>query len=271
MLPQYMNELFSYLMQIIASIIVSSITTYWFLLIILPTILIFHSFQSFYRRSSREIKRLESMTRSPIFSSFGELLQGLSTVRAFGMQSFFLQHNQSIIDTNAKVFLLSYLSERWLSTRLEVCSFVSLFAVVLLIQGLRDSIAANVAGLTIIYISQNSGLLQWAVRCSITVENAMTSVERLLEYNEIPQEAAYTVASTVPISSTVSLNRKSIRSNSIVPLSPSPLLSSHQPSGRILFSNVYLRYRPELPTVLNGISFQVEAGEKIGIVGRTGR
>ena len=223
---------------------VVSVVTQYFIAIIVPIVVFFLWIQGFFRATSRELKRLEGTTRSPIFSSFGETLQGLQVIRAYGLSEDFIRENERRVDVNSRVFLTGYLAERWLSIRLEVCSFLVIFAVALLTSNIRGSINPTLAGLTLLYALQMSGLLQWTVRLSIQTENTMTAVERLTAFDELPQEAAYHVNGDV---------------------------SADWPQrGGIIFTDAKLRYRPELELVMKGINASIRPGEKVGICGRTG-
>ena len=244
LLPGYLHEFVLYAFQFTGTIVLACVVTYYFIPIIAPIVGFFVWIQSFFRATSRELKRLEGRTRSPIFSSFGETLQGLQVIRAYRMSAEFIRENESRVDVNSRVFLMGYLAERWLSIRLEVCSFLVILAVALLTSNLRGTINPTLAGLTLNYALQMTGLLQLTVRLSIQTEGAMTAVERLNAFDELPQEAPYERPGAVPI--------------------------DWPQEGAIIFRDAKLRYRPELDLVMRGISCTIASGEKIGICGRTG-
>ena len=244
LLPGYLHEFVLYAFQFTGTIVLACVVTYYFIPIIAPIVGFFVWIQTFFRATSRELKRLEGRTRSPIFSSFGETLQGLQVIRAYGVSAAFIRENEARVDVNSRVFLMGYLAERWLSIRLEVCSFLVILAVALLTSNLRGTINPTLAGLTLNYALQMTGLLQLTVRLSIQTEGAMTAVERLNAFDELPQEAPYERPGAVP--------------------------SDWPHAGTITFRDAKLRYRPELDLVMRGISCSVASGEKIGICGRTG-
>ena len=201
--------------------------------------------QAYYLRSSRELKRLDSISRSPIYAHFGETLTGVNTIRAFGRVQEFMQENAYRLDTNQRAFFASNSSNRWLGIRLEflgtiVVTLAALFAVLE-----RDNIKAGAAGLSITYALQTTSLLNWMVRMYTEVETQMVSVERLQEYAVLEREA-----------------------DPIIPHSRPP--ASWPDAGRIHFENLQFRYREGLPLVLKGITVDIRPKEKIGIVGRTG-
>ena len=244
LLPGYLHEFVLYAFQFAGSIILACVVTVYFVPIIVPIVVFFLWIQTFFRTTSRELKRLEGKTRSPIFSSFGETLQGLQSIRAYGLSEEFIRENERRVDVNSRVFLTGYLTERWLSIRLEVCSFLVVFAVALLTSNLRGAINPTLAGLTLMYALQMTGILQWTVRLSIQTENTMTAVERLNAFDELPQEAAYDIPDAVP--------------------------AQWPHAGAITFTEAKLRYRPELDLVMRGITASIQPGEKVGICGRTG-
>lgn len=118
-------------------------------------------------------------------------------------------------------------------------------AISFLVVGMRDSLSVGVASLALVYSLQFTGLLQLTTRNSVDAENYATSVERLLSFSMIPVEAAALRPDTQP--------------------------SSDWPQqGGIKWNNLQLRYRPDLPLVLKGITCEIKPREKVGICGRTG-
>jgi ABC-type multidrug transport system fused ATPase/permease subunit len=88
----------------------------------------------YYLATSRELKRLDAVTRSPIFAWFSESLAGLSTIRAFNQQSIFIAINRKRIDLNQICYLPSVSVNLWLSVRLEFLGAVIILTVALLAQ-----------------------------------------------------------------------------------------------------------------------------------------
>lgn len=198
-----------------------------------------------YLSTSRELKRFDSVTRSPIHQHFTETLVGVTTIRAYGDERRFMRQNLEKIDDNNAPFFYMWVANRWLSFRVDlVGTFVSFFAgaFVLLNVNVLD---AGLAGLSLSYAIAFTDSALWVVRLYATVEMNMNSVERLKEYLEIEQEPPAEVPETKP-------------------------LASWPERGEIEVSNVSLRYAPELPRVINNVSFKVESNHKVGIVGRTG-
>lgn len=110
------------------------IATPLFLAVILPVAAAYYFIQKFYVPTSRQLKRLESITRSPIYTHFGETLSGLSTIRAYGASQRFINESDQKVDYNQMCSHPTVISNRWLAIRLEFCGnciilFAALFAV----------------------------------------------------------------------------------------------------------------------------------------------
>jgi ATP-binding cassette subfamily C (CFTR/MRP) protein 4 len=220
-------------------------------LILIPFLLVgFYQLRKFYMKSSRQIKRLESITRSPVYSNISVTLEGLTIIRAFSTQDRFLKRFFSQQDENTRVFFSFLSASRWLGFRLDlIASFlVTIFAFVCVFW--RASISASTTGLLLSYLLQLTGLIQWAIRQSAELENLMISTERVFEYAQLPSEAA--------------------EETDIKPAAGWPA------EGRLEIKNMSLTY-PNLENVgettkpvLKNISISFEPGLKIGIVGRTG-
>ncbi|KAJ1988194.1 hypothetical protein H4R33_002526 [Dimargaris cristalligena] len=217
-----------------------------FLAPLAPMMAFYVWFAAYYRSTSRELKRLDSISRSPLYAHFQETLSGLATVRAYGEQDRFIQANKDLLEANNRAYYLTIVIQRWLAVRLETISnilvlFAALFAILA-----RRSINPSIVGLVLTYSLQTSGLLSVCVRQAAEVENNMNAVERLEHYIEnLDQEAPAVVADHTP-----------------PPEWPM--------KGVIEMKYLVLRYRPELPPVLRNVTFGTNVQEKIGIVGRTG-
>ncbi|XP_033117760.1 multidrug resistance-associated protein 1-like isoform X2 [Anneissia japonica] len=204
-----------------------------------------HLHSRFYVCTSRQLKRLESVSRSPIYSHFSETITGTSTIRAYGRQSEFIQQNQGLIDENQVTYYPNACSNRWLALRLEfvgnlIVFFASLFAVI----G-RDNLSPGLVGLSVSYAMQITQTLNWLVRMTSDLETNIVAVERIKEYSETSTEAARIVEDNRP--------------------------DEGWPSkGEIVMTNYSTRYREGLDLVVKGIDISIKSGEKIGIVGRTG-
>eukprot|EP00916_Digyalum_oweni_P008083 GHVL01013527.1.p1 GENE.GHVL01013527.1~~GHVL01013527.1.p1 ORF type:complete len:1441 (-),score=279.03 GHVL01013527.1:18-4340(-) len=236
----------STLAQVAATVVVVCTTTKgWFLIILLPLMAIYGSVQAYYIPTSRQLKRLDSVGRSPIFSHFSESLEGVATVRAFRQGERFIRTIETKLDSNLRAYYMSVSSNRWLAIRLEFVGTGIVFSSALLAVALTKPENAGFAGLALAYALNITQTLNWMVRMSAERETNIVSVERVKEYSEIAQEAP-----------------------AIIPNNRPPLDWPNR--GAVSIQNISLRYRPDLPLVLRNINIEINPLEKIGVVGRTG-
>ncbi|KAL6013885.1 ATP-binding cassette glutathione S-conjugate transporter ycf1, partial [Candidozyma auris] len=201
----------------------------------------------YYLKTSRELRRLDSVSRSPIFANFQESLNGVSIIRAYGQEDRFKFLNEARIDKNMRAYHPSVNANRWLAVRLEFLGSVIILASSgLAILTLKSSgISAGMVGLSVSYALQITQSLNWIVRMTVEVETNIVSVERVLEYSELTPEAPEVVYDNRPP-------------------------KTWPQDGEVVFKNYSTRYRPELDLVLKNINLEIKPHEKIGIVGRTG-
>nr|CAD7427425.1 unnamed protein product [Timema monikensis] len=202
-------------------------------------------YERFYVATSRQLKRLESISKSPIFSHFGESVTGAPTIRAYRVQDRFIHESEEKVDFNQVCYFPGIIANRWLAVRLEMIGnciifFASLFAVL----G-RETMNPGTVGLSISYALQITQTLNWLVRMTSDVETNIVAVERIQEYAEHTQEAPWENPNC-------------------------PVPEQWPVTGKVEFRAYEARYREGLDLVLRGISFTVQGGEKVGIVGRTG-
>ncbi|KAI9198159.1 hypothetical protein LWI28_011152 [Acer negundo] len=217
---------------------------------IMPLLVLFYSAYLYYQSTAREVKRLDSITRSPVYAQFGEALNGLATIRAYKAYDRMADINGKSMDNNIRFTLVNTGANRWLAIRLETLGglmiwFTATFAVMQNGRAENQKEFASTMGLLLSYALNITGLLTGVLRLASLAENSLNSVERVGTYIELPSEAPLIIESNRP-----------------PPGWPS--------SGAIKFEDVVLRYRPELPPVLHGLSFQISPSDKVGIVGRTG-
>lgn len=219
-----------------------------FLALIIPLGIIYLVYQKYYLRTSRELKRLDSVSRSPIYAHFQESLGGLSTIRAYRQQKRFATESEWRVDANLRAYFPSVSANRWLAVRLEFLGSVIIFAaatlaVVSVATGTK--LSAGTVGLAMSYALQITQSLNWIVRQTVEVETNIVSVERVLEYAALDSEAPDVIFKKRP-----------------------PIGWPAQ--GQISIKNFSTRYREGLDPVLKDISLDIKPREKIGVVGRTG-
>lgn len=199
----------------------------------------------FYLTLSRELQRFESISKSPIHQHFSESLNGVATIRAYGVESRFMKQNLQAIDNNSKPFFYLWVANRWLALRIETVGAMVMFAAGVFVLISVGHLDAGLAGLSLSYAIAFSETALWVVRLYSNIEMNMNSVERLQEYFEIEQEPPAEVPETEPV-------------------------AEWPQEGAISVKDVSLRYSPELPRVIKNVTFEVSPNQKIGIVGRTG-
>jgi ABC-type multidrug transport system fused ATPase/permease subunit len=216
--------------------------------VVVPVLALYYVLQRDYRKSAREAKRLESISRSGRYAHFKELVTGLDVVHGFGKEQFMLNTYYDILARYQRQYWCSIMLNRWFSTRVPLISGgVSLATCVIIVTvAWTGSIPTGIAGLVLTYALSFWGSLNWTVRSFSEVESRMTSVERLLTYASIEPEPSTT---STPI----------LASNAQWPT-----------QGAITADNLFVRYAPHLPHVLRGVSFSIEPASTVGIIGRTG-
>jgi ATP-binding cassette subfamily C (CFTR/MRP) protein 1 len=218
-----------------------------FLIALIPLGWFYFRVMTYYLATSRELKRLDAVSRSPIFAWFAESLSGLSSIRAYSQQTVFQAKIEQRVDRNQICYLPSISVNRWLAIRLEfVGALVILIASSLAMVALVTSgVDAGLVGLVLSYALNTTSSLNWFVRSASEVEQNIVSVERILHYVELEPEAPAEIPDNKP--------------------------SDTWPvAGEVEFRHYTTRYRPELDPVLKDVSFTIRPKEKIGICGRTG-
>ncbi|XP_071568154.1 multidrug resistance-associated protein 1 isoform X1 [Temnothorax nylanderi] len=244
-LPVILRTWITCLFSVIATLVVISYSTPIFVVVILPIGAIYYFIQRFYVATSRQLKRLESVSRSPIYSHFSESVTGAQIIRAYGVQEQFIHESENKVDFNQVCYFPSIIANRWLAVRLEMVGNLIIFFAALFAVLSRNTMSSGLVGLSVSYALQITQTLNWLVRMTSDVETNIVAVERIKEYGETALEAPW-------------------KNTEYTPPKEWP---KH---GRVDFKNFKVRYRQGLDLVLNGLTFSVLGGEKIGIVGRTG-
>ncbi|KAA8581112.1 hypothetical protein FQN60_002693 [Etheostoma spectabile] len=226
-------------------LLICSALTPMFLIVIAPLMVFYWWVQRFYVATSRQLKRLESVSRSPIYSHFSETVTGCSVIRAYGRHSSFVLMSDMKVDENQKSYYPGIVSNRWLGVRIEfIGNCIVLFAAVFAVAG-KDTLSPGLVGLSVSYALQVTMSLNWMVRMTSDLESNIVAVERVKEYAETKTEAPWEVEDKKP-----------------PPEWPM--------EGNVDFHDYSVRYREGLDLVLKNLTLSVKGGEKIGIVGRTG-
>ncbi|KAJ6590007.1 hypothetical protein DFH09DRAFT_1359037 [Mycena vulgaris] len=225
--------------------------TFVFPMFLIPATFIGYFYYIFaigYLNTGRDLRRMESNSRSPIFSDFGELLQGIVTVRAFSAEKRFLDNLHKRVDNTTGFWYTFWMTNRWLLLNFDFLGSMAVFFTAMFsIHVLVDD--AGLAGLAITSALNFTTSVYWACRFWTGLELDLNSVERIVEYLDLPQEPPAVIESNRP---------------------PAYWPSSSKNDSLIVAENVSIKYAPELPSVLQDVSFSLKAGERIGLLGRTG-
>ncbi|XP_030747810.1 probable multidrug resistance-associated protein lethal(2)03659 [Sitophilus oryzae] len=214
--------------------------------IIIPTCVIaslFYFYRTVFLRTSRNIKRIEATTRSPVFSHINASLQGLTTIRAFGAQDILRDEFDTYQDVHSSAFYMFLCCNQTFGFWLDFHCIIYAALVTLSFFFMGNETYGGNVGLAITQAMSLTGMFQWGMRQWSELENHMTSVERVVEYTYIEQE---------------------VKGDEQEPPKTWP---EH---GLLEFKSVYLRYATNEPYVLNNLTFKIKPREKVGIVGRTG-
>ncbi|KAK1557413.1 hypothetical protein Q3G72_024236 [Acer saccharum] len=248
-LPFILNILLANFIGLLGIAVVLSYVQVFFLLLLLPFWYIYSRLQFFYRSTSRELRRLDSVSRSPIYATFTETLDGSSTIRAFKTEEYFLAKFKGHVALYQRTSYSESIASLWLSLRLQLlASFIITFVAIMAVISSRGNIPISfstpgLVGLGLSYAAPTVSLLGNFLTSFTETEKEMVSVERAFEYMDVPQEE----------------------------LSGHQSLNPNWPfQGLIEFQNVTMRYKPSLPAALRDITFTIVGGTQVGIIGRTG-
>lgn len=237
--------------NVIGVIVVISYVTPYFMICLIPMLGFYLRQQQFFTKAYRELKRLDSVLRSPLYALLGETLDGIVTIRAYNAETTLVSRITSMLDEQQNAYFLTCAAQCWLGVRLElvgtliICSACLCAVIEHRSQGGSETFA-GLAGLSISFALSVTQSLNWTVRMGSDLEANMVAVERIRQYCKITSEASHHLPSDKSLHSTW----------------PS--------DGGITFSSAKLRYRDGLPLVLKGLDFKINPRSKVGVVGRTG-
>ncbi|OQR92450.1 multidrug resistance-associated protein 1 [Thraustotheca clavata] len=227
------------------TLITACVVTQYFGLLVIPILVIYIRIGLYYLQPARELQRLQKVTTSPILAHLSEANDGSSVIRAFGMVSRFCNENASNIDNNNRTVYLSIVSSSWFALRMQLLGGVIVVVIAVALTLLQPVLSPGLIGLAFNYgLAVDQGL-EGLIQAWSWLETSMVSPERIQKYIDVPSEASYD------------------KDKVVVP----PKWPNH---GAIDFENVTLKYNSNGKNVLDSVNFNIKAGEKIGIVGRTG-
>ncbi|XP_017418879.2 ABC transporter C family member 14 [Vigna angularis] len=246
LLPLFTGVVIAMYITVLSIFIVTCQNSWPTVFLIFPLILLNIWYRGYYLATSRELTRLDSITKAPVIHHFSESIAGVMTIRAFRQQKNFCEENLKRVNANLCMDFHNYSCNVWLGVRLELLgSFVFCISALFMIILPSSIIKPENVGLSLSYGLSLNGVLFWAVFMSCFIENKMVSVERIKQFTNIPPEPAWNIKDHLPP-------------------------SNWPGQGNVDIKDLQVRYRPNTPLVLKGITLSITGGEKVGVVGRTG-
>ena len=258
LLPKAVLDAGQICMMMFGSLIVSCIVNPLFLIPIVFLGAVFYWIRKVYLKTSKNIKRLEGMTRSPVFTHLNATLNGLTTIRAYGAQNILKKEFDKLQDVHTSTVYMYVVSSSGFGFSLDIFCFVFTSLVTFSFLLLEQSFSGGEVGLAITQVMAMTGMIQWGMRQNAEAANQMMAVERVLEYTNIPAEPN--------LRDRGKFAKKTDKQDAL----PANAPKNWPTDGMIRFRNVYMRYTEEDPPVLKGLNLVINPGEKVGIVGRTG-
>ena len=225
---------------IISVSVVASVTPLFLAVSILLTVTFVWVFFQFLP-ASQSLRRLETVSLSPLMTNFGALLAGLTTVRSFRAEDRFQAKLIKVTDTFQAMDHFYWSVQGWLSYRYEIMSAVS--TLILTVIAIYTNLSAGLTAFVLVSAQKFVATTHALCRVYGRLQVNFVSVERVVELLDIEQEPT----------------------NPVPPPAWWPSFG-----GNVVFDNVTIRYAPHLDPALKDVSFELEGGTNTAIVGRTG-
>ncbi|CAB4062685.1 ABCC10 [Lepeophtheirus salmonis] len=243
-LPFILNIFLSQIFGVFGRVLVCVYAVPWILIVLLPLGLFYYEIQCKYRPGSRDLKRISSVSLSPIYEHFNETVHGLKIIRASKASQRFLLENEELVECNQKARYAAFSASLWLEIRLQLIGSIVVFSIALISVINFESVDAGLVGLAVSYALGMTSRLAEVVVSFTETEKELVAVERAYDYIDRIYEESYSGVLNMPY--------------------------NWPNQGVVEFKDIRLRYKDHLPYVLNKVNFKTKPKEKIGIVGRTG-
>lgn len=246
LLPIFMGLTSLLYIMLVSQIMVMCHVVWPTMVVIFPLGFLYFRYRRYYLTTSRELTRLDSITKAPVIHHFSESVSGVTTIRCFRKDEMFNTENVARVDSNLRMDFYNFGSTEWMGVRMEMIGiFVFCLAAMIMVLLPSNFIRPELVGLAFAYGIPINDILYYAIWTSCVVENRMVSVERIKQMVKIPSEAPWKIDNSTP----------------------PPTWPAH---GNIDVVDLKVRYRENTPLILKSITFKINGGENIGIVGRTG-
>ncbi|XP_061347250.1 ABC transporter C family member 4-like [Gastrolobium bilobum] len=245
-IPLFFNFVVAMYITVISIFIITCQNSWPTTFLLIPLVWLNLWYRGYFLSSSRELTRLDSITKAPVIHHFSESISGVMTIRAFKKQKEFCEENIKRVNANLRMDFHNFSSNAWLGFRLELLgALVFCISAMFMIMLPSSIIKPENVGLSLSYGLSLNAVMFWAIYMSCFIENKMVSVERIKQFTNIPSEAAWKLKDRMPP-------------------------SNWPGQGNVDIKDLQVRYRPNTPLVLKGITLSISGGEKVGVVGRTG-
>ena len=235
--------------SVVFKLVVISYNTPAFLIFLLPIAIWLYLLKGYYSSTKSQLKRIESVNKSPIFAKFTESIMGTSVIRAYRQSGRFIRENTEMVSRHLTCSYINEMGARWLSLRVEYTGNVVILLTGLLTIYYRETLSAGMAAMTLALAVMILDELGWCVKILAELEADSVAIERLREYEDLKREDDWFTKDK----------------------GGSGALSTDWPSdGQIEFKNYSTRYREDLDDILKELNLCIKNGEKLGICGRTG-
>ncbi|XP_015521892.2 ATP-binding cassette sub-family C member 5 isoform X1 [Neodiprion lecontei] len=245
-LPLSLTSILQYTFILFFAMVVICVVFPWFVVPLFILSAIYYFLSKIFRVAGRDLRRMENKSRAPVFSYVTATVQGLSTIHAFEKERDFRAKFSKIFDENSKCLFMCCVAMRWLAVRMDSLSVLITGITAGFVIALKNTVPAPLAGLALSYSAHIAGVFQYTIRLVSETEVRFISVERINHY-----------VRTLEIEG--SANQPTVQP------------PANWPSAAVIkFQNISMSYGEGAPLILKNVSFTVNSGEKIGIVGRTG-
>ncbi|KAK0580426.1 hypothetical protein LWI29_001894 [Acer saccharum] len=245
-LPLFMSMSITMYMTLLSILIIVCLNAWPTTILLIPLAWANYWYRGYYLSSARELTRLDQITKAPVIHHFSETISGFMTIRSFQKQNRFCEENLTRVNSNLRMTFHNNGSSEWLGFRLELLGSLFFCTATMFMILLPSSIIDPASvGMALSYGMALDSVLFFVVYISCLLENQMVSVERIEQFTNIPSESAWEIEDRHPP-------------------------PSWPDQGNVDIKDLQVRYRPNTPLILKGITLSFRGGEKIGIVGRTG-
>lgn len=205
------------------------------------SVFVIYCIQKFYLRTSRQLRHLDLECKSPLYTQFTETLNGLITIRAFGLQHSFQEEHQQLLQTSQRPYYFLFVIQRWLILVLDL--LVAGIAVLLVILSVFIPNIGPI-GVSLISLITFSQQLAELINFWTSMETSIGAVTRIRSFEKAPTEELPREERSPPL--------------------------TWPSEGHVVFQDASMAYEPASSPILRHITLNIPSGSKLGICGRTG-